>query len=178
MTWIVEIYKRSFLWLFRPRKSGIFKARSGCPFKDVRTLIHPTESQFTSSQEPWKLAQTVCDCLLFFTLNFFFLPLPFTAMKMKGVKKKWWKRWDMRCLCVLHPCLCMLWREKARGRQRGTDERENETEKEMRFVISSVHPGPLSRAAFYRRQSSPWRRLKTQMDGKLWCISNTPVIHT
>ncbi len=65
--------------------------------------------------------------------------------------------------------VCVCFREKAGGRdeREAVTEKENETEKEMRFVISSVHPGPLSRAAFYCRQSSPWRHLKTQMDGKL-----------
>lgn len=46
---------------------------------------------------------------------------------------------------------------KREGDGEGGDEREmvtekeNETEKEMRFVISSVHPGTFSRAAFYCR---------------------------
>ena len=90
---------------------------------------------------------------------------------------------DNKCLCVqcVPVCVCCRKRERETGGRdvrRAETEKENTTANEMRFVISSVHPGPLSRAASYCRQSSPWRHLKTQTDGKLWCISNMAVIQT
>lgn len=64
-------------------------------------------------------------------------------------------------VCIFPVCVC------CRQKVRGGGKRENETEKVMRFVISSVHPGPLFGAGPHCRQSSPWRHLKTEMDGEL-----------
>lgn len=50
-------------------------------------------------------------------------------------------------------------------------------QKVMRFVISSAHPG--AGVILCNCQSSPWRRFKSEMDGKLWRISNmTPASNT
>ena len=69
------------------------------------------------------------------------------------------------CVCV---CVCVVETEREGGRDRGRDE--------ICDLICS--PGAsLSRAAVYCRQSSPWRHLKTGMDGKLRCISNMAVTH-
>lgn len=69
------------------------------------------------------------------------------------------------CVCA---CVCVVETEREGDRDRGQDE--------ICDLICS--PGAsLSRAAFYCRQSSPSRHLKTGMDGKLRCISNMTVTH-
>lgn len=142
-----------------------------------RLQIHPAEFHFRSSQEPWRVAQAVSGTSsppFFFSIELFFsmhLLLPPWRWKEQGGKKV--MKMFGYALWVLHLFVYVAERKWERERDYDRERVLDRERDEMCDLICS--PGASLQS---RRQSSPWRHLKTQMDGKLWCISNTPVIHT